>query len=186
VEDERSGALGCGCALVPGLVLGVLIFALVGLVGRPPAPAIVSQTNPGPARVSVALSEEYMGRLVHASLGGGPLEGLEVDASPGNKLAVRGQVTVSVLGRDVGLPISFGFSVRLQDGRITLDLVDSELPGGMDEAQATGLVRPFLARIAGNLQRELERALGPGWRVEDIVTDEESVILLLAGWGSEE
>jgi hypothetical protein len=76
--------------------------------------------------------------------------------------------------------------VRLQDGRITLDLVDSELPGGMDEAQATGLVRPFLARIAGNLQRELERALGPGWRGEDIVTAEESVILLLAGWGSEE
>lgn len=181
MEDERAGALGCGCALLPGLLLGVVIYVLVGLVARAPSPVGVAQAAMPEGRVSVALSEEYLGRLIAASLGDGPIEGVEVDALPGNELVIRGQATMTVLGREMGLPVSFRLGVAALDGNLELRLLSSELPGGMEAPQATAMVHPLLARLTGNLQGELERALGPGWRIIDIRTDAGSVMLLLAG-----
>lgn len=180
MEDERSGALGCGCALVPGLLLGVAVFVLVGLLAQPRPAQVAGQGTSDDTRVTVSLSEEYIGRLVSAALGGGLLEGMQADVMPGNELAVRGQASVSVLGREVGMPISFRLRVAVRDGHLELDLVSGELPVGMGGSEVQAMARPVLARLAANLQGEMERALGPGWQVDDILTDDHSVILILA------
>lgn len=182
MDDERAGPLGCGCALVPGLVLGLILFAAVALVLAPGAAPQSVAAAPDDARVTVSLSEDYLGRLVAASLGSGPLQGVEVDARSGNELVVRGQVVVNVLGREVGLPISFGVRVEVQNGAIRLLLPDDDEPAGMDAAQIAS-INPMLLRMAINLQREMERAVGPGWTVESIETTEDSVVLVMSGDG---
>ncbi|NPV07532.1 MAG: hypothetical protein HPY83_06155 [Anaerolineae bacterium] len=181
MDNERSGALGCGCALLPGLLLGVVVYVLVGLVAREPSPVGADRATIAEDRVSVALSEEYLGRLVSASLAGGPLQGIEVEAMPGNELVIRGQATMTVLGRELGLPVSFRLGVTVRDGNLEFRLLSSELPGGMDATEATAMTHPLLARLAGSLQVELERALGSGWCMEEIRTEADSVVLVLVG-----
>jgi len=182
LDDDRAGPLGCGCALLPGLILGLVVFLAVGLMLAPDVGARSGASTSDGVRMSVSLSEEYLGRLVAASLGGGPIEGVEVDARPGNELAVRGSVVVSVLGRELGLPLSFQVRVTLQDEAIRLYMPEDGAPAGMDAAQLAS-VNPMLLRMAINLQREMERAVGSGWTIEAIETDEDSVVLVLHGDG---
>lgn len=171
--------MGCGCALLPGLALGLVLFAAVALaLGPTEAPSALAAPEDGTS-MTVALSEEYLSRLVVASLGGGPLEGVEVDAQPGNLLAVRGQVVVKALGRTLGIPVSFEVQASVRGGALSLALSENSLPAGMDAAQTASL-SPMLVRMAVNLQREMERALGGRWNMEAIATDEESVIITLS------
>jgi len=179
VDDDRAGPWGCGCALLPGLALGMVLFAAAALVlGPAEAPGALAAPQDG-SSMTVALSEEYLSRLVVAALGGGPFEGVEVDAQPGNLLAVRGQVVVKALGRTLGMPVSFEVKVAVRDGTLSLALSDKSLPSGMDASQTASL-SPMLVRMAVNLQREMERALGGGWTMSGIATDEESVIVTLS------
>ena len=130
MEEDRSGPVGCGCALLPGLALGVVLFVVVALLAGPVTPVGHAVAESTGDHVSVGLSEEYLGRLVEASLGGGPLGGIEVEARPGNELMVRGQASVSVLGREMGLPVSFRVRVAVQNGSLSLALAESTLPAG--------------------------------------------------------
>ncbi len=159
-----------------------VLFAAVALALGPAEAPTALAAQQEESSMTVALSEEYLSRLIVASLGGGPLEGVEVDAKPGNLLVVRGQVVVKALGRTLGMPVSFEVQASVRDGTLSLALSENSLPAGMDAAQTASL-SPMLVRMAVTLQREMERALGGRWNMETIVTEEDSVIITLSKLG---
>ncbi|MHB0879134.1 MAG: hypothetical protein ACYC5O_24105 [Anaerolineae bacterium] len=175
MDEDRSGALGCGCALPLGLVLGLVAFALIGTLSGSPAAAATT----GPGAMTLALSEAYLGSALGSlsTTADGPA--WQLDVLPDGQLALQGMVTASALGREMSLPVRLLLSATAVDGEVQFALTSAELPGGVDAATATGMVSPLLSAASSELQARLASTLGPTWSVSAVSTNDSEMLLIL-------
>ena len=175
MDEDRSGALGCGCALPIGLVLGLVAFALIGTLAGSPA----SASDPAAGGVTLALSERYLGSAMESVGGASEASGWRLDVLPDNQLALLGMVTATAFGREMSLPVRLLLTIAAVDGSIKFSLASAELPGGVDAATVTGLVSPLLTAASAELEAGIASALGPDWRVVGLSSSDDEVLVYL-------
>ena len=180
VRDDRGSALGCGCAVLPGLVLGVALYALVGLeAGRPTSiPPVPSGTDQ--AEVRVALSEPYLSRALSEVADPTGESSWQVDVLPAGELRVQGQVTVKALGTNIGVPLTLLIRVAVANGQLGLTLIEADLPVELDATKLAAVVNPVLDLASRQFQLQLAQMVGEGWRLARVETTEAEVELVLA------
>lgn len=180
MEDDRSGALGCGCALPIGLVMGLVAFALVGALAGGPPPA----STGGSDSVTLAMSESYLSAALTSVTGVPELAGWEADVLPDNRIALLGIVEVEAFGQDMGLPVRVVLLATAAGGSVELSLESAQVSGAVDATAATGLVGPLLATVNDELEARLASSLGPSWRVISVSSSDDELLVHLAGEGT--
>ena len=180
MRDDRSSALGCGCAVIPGLLLGLVFYALVGLIAGKPAAAPSVPAIAGPGEVRVALSEPYLSRVLSEMIDPSAESEWQVNVLPNQQVHLQGQVMVSAFGKEIAIPLGLLLRLDMVGGNLRLTLVEAEVPGELDAAKITSLVNPMLDLASQQFQLELAHLVGSGWRLIGVNTTETEVNLLLA------
>lgn len=181
MSDDRGGSFGCGCALVPGLVLGLILYALIGLMSGPPP--VVAQAAPAAPSLRLALSETYLSGLLDEMTRADGIEAWQVDVRPQGELRLQAQVKASAFGREMALPMRMTVVAGAADGLLDLALVEAEVPGGTDEAEARQTLEPLLATVGRQFQATLAGVVGGDGRITEVVTTDTELVLLLQGEG---
>jgi len=181
--EDRSGPLGCSCALLPGIILGVVLYVGVGLLIAPASESIPDESNAGVVSARVALSEDYLSDIVSAMISSGPTTGWSVDIQPGEEMVFSSQVTAKAFGSEIALPVSIRVRVHYQGGDLRLVPVEMKLPGGIDPTVGANSVNPILESVADKFRSEMLRATGGVWDIEAIHTTDRALVLSLTGRG---
>jgi len=181
VQDDRTGALGCGCALLPGLILGVIIYGVVGF-GTASAPPPASPPTDG--SMQVALSEPYLSEVISQMLRQEAETEWRVNVQPGEVVQLQGQVAVTVFGRELSAPVGMKLGVGVEAGRLRLTLLEAQLPSGSDASSISALVNPLLVQADRQLDAEVARFLGNDWALVGVRSTDAELILLVSRGGA--
>lgn len=174
MADDRNGATGCGCAIIPGLLLGVVVYAAVGLVLGKAAASPVQSSG-----LRIALPAPYLARLVAESVKDERIAAWQVSVRPGEDIEMEAQVTVQAFGQTMVLPARFLFHAEAKNGHLVLKLKDAKLPGGQDATAASTMVAPLAAAADDLLQKEIARDLGGGWTLSGVSSGDGALVLEL-------
>lgn len=175
MDDERQGVLGCGCALLPGLVLGVFLYVAAGVLLASHNAALPK----GEGNISISLSEDYLAQMARESIRNDLVDDWFVDVRPDKTLRLEGRVSTGLLGRSISLPIVMVLEVAAEAGTLHLTLREAQIPGAEDPASTEATMLPFLDQLNASLQNEIRRLFGSEWKLVDVMATDESLTLQL-------
>ncbi len=161
-----------------GIMLAACGLGAVGLMTAFTAPlAAPAPPDPLQADVTITIQEAYFAHMLAQSSSAPWGNAFTLDIQPGNRLALAGRVSATIVGQTLEGDVSAVITLSADDGQLRAVIEQVNVSGLAISGMAETFVNELSERISLMINDQIQLGLGQGATILSVATDEKQLVI---------